>query len=524
MEDKINILIVDDNDKMLETLQDILGEEGYKITACVTLEEARSSLSRRPPYNVALIDLKLSGGSGLELLKDIREKNEFTAVILLTAYASLETALEAMKSGAFGYLQKPLHMEELKMTIKKALRQQELSLENKNLISRLKELSLKDQQTGLYNYRYLIERLGSEFERAKRYILPLSIIMLDIDYFKSINEVYGHEYGDYILREFAEYLKKCARTNDIIVRYGGEEFIALMPDTDKDGAGIFGKRLLEFLKEHIFDRKGNRIKLKISMGLASFPENGIDTVTGLLSAVDKATRQAKEKGGNRLSLFSSVTVEEIKNILADGGKGNVEKLKSRLLKMKSRADQVVLESIFAFAKAVEAKDYYTGKHSENMVSIATEIGKKLRLGTKDIDHLQYAAMLHDLGKIGIEDKILHKKHALNAVEREKIRRHPQIGAEIVRDIHFLKEVVPMILYHHERFDGLGYSMGLRGKAIPLGARIIAIADVYQALISDRPYRKAYRKEEALKVISEGSGAQFDPELVKAFLQIMQKKK
>lgn len=523
MEKEINILIVDDNDGLLETVKDVLSQEGYLISACSSLEEARWNLSRKP-YNLALVDLRLADGGGLDLLREIRKKDEDTAVVLFTAYASLETALEAMKNGAFGYLQKPLHMDELKMTIKKALRQQELSRENKNLIARLKELGLKDPLTGLYNYRYLIERLASEFERAKRHILPLSIIMLDIDYFKSINEVYGHEYGDFILKEFAEYLRKCARSNDIVIRYGGEEFIALMPDTDRGGALIFGRRILELLKERIFDRKGKRIKFKISMGLASFPENGINTATGLLNAVDKAMRQAKEKGGNRLSLFRSVTTREIKGILNDGGKGNVEKLKNRLLKMKNRANQVVLESIFAFAKAVEAKDYYTGKHSENMVSIATEIGRKMRLGQKDIDNLQHAAMLHDLGKIGIEDKILHKRSALSVVENDKIRRHPQIGAEIIRDIHFLKEVMPMILYHHERFDGLGYSMGLKGNEIPLGARIIAIADVFQALISNRPYRKAYRKDDALRIIKEGAGTQFDPEIVKAFIQIMQRKK
>lgn len=523
MEKEINILILDDNDKMLETLRDILGEEGYKTTACASLQEARGALGRRF-YNLALVDLKLSQGSGLDFLKDIRKESEETAVIIFTAYASLDTVLAAVKDGAFGYLQKPLNMDELKITVKKALKEQELSLENRHLIQRLKELSLKDSQTGLYNYRYLIERLASEFKRAKRYILPLAVIMLDIDYFKSINEVYGHQYGDSILREFSEYLKKCVRSNDIVIRYGGEEFVVLMPDTNKDGAATFGRRILELLKEHIFDRRGNRIKLKISMGLASFPENGIDTSGGLLSAVDKAMRQAKEKGGNRLALYQSVSAREIGDILKDGGRVNVEKLRTRLLQMKNRTNQILLESIFAFAKAVEARDYYTGKHSENMVSIATEIGKRLRLPQKDIDNLQHAAMLHDLGKIGVEDKILHKRSRLSLAEQEKIRRHPQIGAEIVRDIHFLKEVVPMILYHHERFDGMGYSMGLRGKDIPLGARIIAIADVYQALISDRPYRKAYNKEEALKIIKEGSGSQFDPEIVNAFLQIAQKKK
>ena len=275
---------------------------------------------------------------------------------------------------------------------------------------------------------------------------------------------------------------------------------------------------------NIFDRKGNRVKLKISMGVASFPENGIDSSAGLLSAVDKAMRQAKESGGNRMSSFQAVGAKEMRDILSDGGKGNVEKLKTRLLRMKNRTNQILLESIFAFAKAVEARDFYTGKHSENMVSIATEIGRRLRLSQREIDNLQHAAMLHDLGKIGIEDRILHKRSALTPQEKDKIRRHPQIGAEIIRDIHFLKEVVPMIMYHHERFDGLGYSMGLKGREIPLGARVIAIADVYQALISNRPYRKAYSKAEALKIIKEGAGAQFDPAIVKVFLQIVQKNK
>jgi HD-GYP domain-containing protein (c-di-GMP phosphodiesterase class II) len=140
-----------------------------------------------------------------------------------------------------------------------------------------------------------------------------------------------------------------------------------------------------------------------------------------------------------------------------------------------------------------------------------------------MEDLKHAAMLHDLGKIGIPDEILLKKGKLTDSEYDIIRKHPQIGAEIIRHIHFLKDVAPIVLYHHERFDGFGYCSGLKGKEIPLGARIIAIADVYQALTSDRPYRKAYSKEEALKIITEGSGTQFDPEIVKVFFEIIEAK-
>ena len=157
-----------------------------------------------------------------------------------------------------------------------------------------------------------------------------------------------------------------------------------------------------------------------------------------------------------------------------------------------------------------------------MVAIATEIGKKLNLSGRELQNLEYAAILHDLGKIAIPDKILHKRKELTKKEYEKIKKHHQIGEEIIRSIHFLSSAVPMVLYHHERFDGLGYPYGLKGEEIPFSARIIAIADVYQALISDRPYRKAFSKEESLRIIEEGLGIQFYPKVVKAFLEIMGK--
>lgn len=517
-----HILIVDDNPQMVETLSDILTEEGYKVTTAESVTFAKKALKAKF-YNIALVDLKLTDGTGLDLLEEIKRTSRDTTVIIFTGFASLETAIKAMDDGAFGYLQKPVNIEQLKLTLKKALKTQELSLENRRLVAKLREKSLKDIQTGLYNYRYLMERLVAEFKRSKRYLIALSVIMLDIDYFKSVNEVYGHQYGNKILKEFSRYLKDYVRGTDIIARYGGEEFVILMTETDKSGAIGFGERFLETLREHVFDRKGKRIKLTASMGIANFPEDESDTHTSLLNAADKALGEAKEKGGNRLSAFHIVSRREMKGIIEAGGKENIKKLKEKIFKIEKRAIQVLLESIYAFAKAVEAKDYYTGKHSENMIWIATGIGKRLRLSPNEIEDIQHAAILHDLGKIGIPDKILHKRKGLDRREFEKIKRHPHIGAEIIRPVHFLKNVVPTILYHHERFDGKGYTSGLKGKQIPLGARVIAIADVYQALISKRPYRKAYSREAALKIIQEGSGTQFDPEIVNAFVQVVKSK-
>jgi diguanylate cyclase (GGDEF)-like protein/PAS domain S-box-containing protein len=393
--------------------------------------------------------------------------------------------------------------------------------ERNNLLNSLKELSLKDTNTELYNYRYLMERLASEVVRARRYVLPLSAIMLDIDYFKSINDVYGHQYGNIILKEFAQFLKGFARIVDIVARYGGEEFVIVLPDTNKEGAIIFGKRLLDAIGKYTFDPEGKKVKLKASIGIASFPEDGIDigTASGLINSADKALLNAKENGGNKLYTFKDIG-KDIEDIVGKGGKENVDELREKLSKMSDRAEKTLLESMHAFTKAIQVKDYYTAEHSENTVSIVTRIGEKLNLSAAVIKTLGQAAILHDLGKVGVPDDILHKKEKLAKKDYEIIKRHPQVGAEIIRPIHFLDKLVPIILYHHERFDGLGYSAGLKGKEIPLGARIIAIADVYQALVSDRPYRKAYSEKEALDIIREGSGTQFDPEIVGAFLAIM----
>jgi HD-GYP domain-containing protein (c-di-GMP phosphodiesterase class II) len=161
---------------------------------------------------------------------------------------------------------------------------------------------------------------------------------------------------------------------------------------------------------------------------------------------------------------------------------------------------------------------------ENTVSYATGIAKGLDVSPDELENIRQAAVLHDLGKVGISDKILHKKSKLTEKEFAQIKKHPQIAADIIRPIQFMHDIVPLVLYHHERWDGKGYPAGLKGEDIPIGARIIAIADVYQALTSNRPYRKAFPKRKALQIIKEGAGTQFDPRIVATFLTFLKKEK
>jgi diguanylate cyclase (GGDEF)-like protein len=399
------------------------------------------------------------------------------------------------------------------------LKKSRLAAQNKKLLKKLKEASFKDPLTKLPTYQYFTERLEIGLRNAKKYMIPLSLILVDIDYFKSINNTYGHRIGNNLLRCFARYLKRFVRVSDILTRYVGAGFVLLLPNTPKPRALALGQRLCENIQKNPFRVREIEIKLKTSLGIICYPDDNINSVAGLIDALDKAVYRAKELGGNKVCSYEAITKKE-KTLITKTEE--VEGLKVNLKKAGKKLDQALLESIYAFAKAIEARDHYTGEHAEKMVSIVRNISKELGLSQDKMTSLEQAAVLHDLGKIGIDDKILRKKAKLSKKEYDQIKKHPLIGAEIIRSIHFLKEVVPFILYHHERFDGKGYVAGLKGNDIPLGARILAIADVYQALISDRPYRKAYSQKKALAIIKEGAGKQFDPDVVKALLKTVKK--
>jgi diguanylate cyclase (GGDEF)-like protein len=404
--------------------------------------------------------------------------------------------------------------------------EREKSKLNRELIrinEKLKSVSLIDAHTGFYNYRYLQEAVEMEFHQARRYAQNLALIMLDVDYFKSINDVYGIAFGDLVLKQLAKQLKRMVRRYDVLIRYGGEEIIVISPRLNRNAAFSLAQRLLNSLNIINFGNRKHNVKLKISLSVVSFPEDRAKNGMDLVSLADTLLNKAKEDGGNRA--FSSLDVKNRSGKIP--GKNSktigISGLKKKIDKLNKQSKQGLSESIFAFAKTLELKDHYTGEHVENTVHFATAVANQLNLPKEEIELIKQAAMLHDLGKIGVSENILLKKGKLNKKEFEEIKKHPQIGADIIRPIQFLHDLIPFIFYHHERWDGKGYPSGIKGEDIPLGARVIAIADVYQALISDRPYHKAFPKNVAVEMIRKSSGTQFDPRVVNAFLKIVKMK-
>jgi diguanylate cyclase (GGDEF)-like protein/PAS domain S-box-containing protein len=398
---------------------------------------------------------------------------------------------------------------------------------NKELMKsnkRLKQLLLTDSHTGLYNHRYLEDVIEAEFHRAKRYAHPLAVIMLDIDYFKSINDVYGHQFGDLVLKQFARQLKLIMRKYDIIIRSGGEEFIIISPGIDITQGLSIGQRILDAVNLYNFGDKNHNVKLKLSLAVVSYPEDRSAKGMSLVNLADHILAKAKEYGGNRV--YSVLDIRKQKDLAPDKRKKaiDIRILQGKLDKLTKRSNQSLVEAIFAFAKTIELKDHYTGEHVEQTVKYVTGICNELGLPKEELELIKQGASLHDLGKIGISEKILLKKSKLTRREFQEIKKHPQIGADILRPIQFLRNIIPLVFYHHEKWDGSGYPSGIKGEEIPIGARIIAIADAYQALTSDRPYRKAYTKEKAMKILKKGAGTQFDPRIASIFLKILQAEK
>jgi diguanylate cyclase (GGDEF)-like protein/PAS domain S-box-containing protein len=404
-------------------------------------------------------------------------------------------------------------------------KQAELELEkiNRELVrsnKRLNKLALKDPQTGLYNHRYLSEMIETEFHRVKRYGGALALIMLDIDFFKSINEMYGYQFGDLVLKQLAQELVKATRRYDIVVRYSGEEFVIISTGANRAQAVSLCERIIGRINVRHFGDAKNKVKLKITMAAVSYPEDRAGNAMDMIKIAEHILGKAKDDGGDRV--YSSLDKTKTAKENRESKIAEVNLLRQRLDKLNKQANQNLVESIFAFAKTLEVKDHYTGEHVERTVKYATDIASALSLPKHEVETIKQAAMLHDLGKIGISENILNKRSKLTKKEMDEIKKHPVIAADILRPVHILHPIVPIILHHHEWWNGKGYPDGLKGEEIPMGSRVVAVADVYQALTSNRPYRRAFPKKEALKIMQDFSGKQFDPKVIDVFMKIVKK--
>lgn len=391
---------------------------------------------------------------------------------------------------------------------------EELDRKNRELT----ELSITDGLTGLFNHRFLQDRFDFELKRVRRYGGDLSCMLIDIDHFKRINDTCGHQFGDSVLRQLATIMKTRSREIDICGRYGGEEFM-IITNLKADDALRYATKLHTAIEEHPFKNGSTNIKVTVSIGIAEY-RSDVKIKQQLIERADNALYQAKKDGRNLIRIWKELDYQYDKVLDRSG----IEELKLKFEQMSKQMRNTYIESTNVLIKAIDAKDPLAKEHSQNVSVYATQIAKALKLKESEIEIISSAALLHDVGKISIRDEILSKKDKLTFAELQTLKRHPEIGVNILRELKFLEKELPIILHHHERYDGTGYPHGLKGREIPLGSRIIAVADSFDAMVSGRSYKKKISWRAALEELKKGCNTQFAPEVVEAFLKVQRSKK
>ncbi len=464
-----NIMIVDDSpidrkiirqilEKRLDNIHVIEADNGMNINEKLVLNN----------IHACILDILMPVKNGFEVLRDIKQDHSVMdiPVIVCTGIEDGQAIEEALVLGAYDYFAKPLSDEAMKTS---------LPLKVKNAIQLMKRnehiryLSYHDSLTDLYNRRFYEE----EIKKINKEIHPISVVMGDINGLKLINDTFGYDKGDELLRKAAFAIKTACENKDIVARWGGDEFIILMPNTRKEEAEKTVKKIKDlYSKEQV-----NSINVSISFGW--------DTKDRLDQDISKVLKNAEDY------MYRNKTLESV---------------------------SVRSSMINTIIKALHEKNSREEKHSKRVSEICQQIGIKSGLSEIEVRKLKVAGLLHDIGKIAIEESILNKSGKLTNDEWEQIKAHPSIGYRILSSSHEMMELSECVLSHHEKWDGSGYPNGLKGIEIPKIARVIAVADSYDAMTSERAYRAALSEETVLEEIRKNAGTQFDPEIAKLFVE------
>ena len=367
-------------------------------------------------------------------------------------------------------------------------------------VPQLQEEAHQDAKTGLLSARRFMELLDEDIEKAVRSGHSLSVLMCDLDLFRNVNNTYGHLAGDEVLQAIAGILKSTFRTEDVVGRFGGEEFVVLLRNTNSTGAAIAAERIRREVRDTGFRISASEepLKLTISVGVASFPDS-VHDVKNLLHDADLAVYRSKLAGRNRVTIASPV--EDTPAFARDG------------------AYLRIMESLaFALDARGAAVEGRTLRVTALTLAVARELGVLEQ--SPEWRAIEQASLLHDVGKLAISSSVLYKQGPLTEEEWDEMRMHPEIGWAMLNQMEILRPAARIVLHHHEHWDGTGYPGGVSGFDIPIGARIFTVVDAYDAITSDRPYRAAQSESVAVQEILKNSGTQFDPSVVVALLKVL----
>ncbi|MGV8074894.1 MAG: diguanylate cyclase [Syntrophobacteraceae bacterium] len=544
-ENSIRVLLIEDSPRGDGLIREIFAEiEGPTmelrhteslITGLELLEEGET--------DVVLLDLSSPDSRWPDTLNQVRAHSPNLPVILFTDTDDEEVAVRAVQAGAQDFLVKgkvdagllvrtiycSRERKRIEDTLKEAAQKFEqtvrelehtgIIIEEQNRLLNL--LSLRDELTGLYNRRHMAEVIEGEFSRALRYGSELSCLMIDLDFFKNVNDTYGHAFGDMVLKEFSTSLKKHTRASEMCFRYGGEEFMVLLPQTDIEGAMKKAERIREFCENKIYEVGTSSTKVTVSIGVASVHRHQPAQSKELLAYADKALYRAKAEGRNRVKSYLEdssylLSDQQFRNHDANGITHLKERLSAVLEKTK-RASIASLE-LLVRDKVSDGTDMYNRK----MAYYLDLMGTRLRFPPAITETLKRAASLHGCFNALHEEKLGEGKEAGGFVQTQ-MRDHPYMLAELTELFDFFVNEKAVLLHHHENYDGSGYPEGLDSEQIPFGARLFAVADTLAALTSKKENGETLRSDEIVQEFAAHAGTRFDPMLVNLMLDVIEEK-
>jgi diguanylate cyclase (GGDEF)-like protein len=406
------------------------------------------------------------------------------------------------------------------------------ALHNAFVFQKLQQQSITDGLTGIKTRRFFWEALSAEWKRASRSGRPFSVVLIDLDKFKEVNDTMGHFEGDLVLARVGRLLEQKSRQSNVVARYGGDEFIVLMPETGAEQAQVLAERLRQWLAS---DPMLSEHRITGSFGVASFPMHGF-SIEDIIRVADAGMYVSKRSGGNSVSTAQEYVEGQdfarqrqqisayIEGFLRreQTGPEHLEELASTLYKLCSGEEDcnvpLLKEAIESLSRAAESRELQTAGHGDLVARYTEVIARALGLSSEETADLVYAARIHDVGKIFISERVLNKPGPMSDDEFQLVRMHAHVGAEIVGTIpnsHMMREAIE---HHHQRFDGSGYPDGLRGEEIPLWARIIGLTDAYANMVTEQSFGSARTPEQALDELSNMSGTRFDGMLVRLLLR------
>jgi diguanylate cyclase (GGDEF)-like protein len=397
--------------------------------------------------------------------------------------------------------------------------QQELLSEVDRLYREQAQAAVTDSITSLPNHRAIMNKLNEEISRCQRGSYICSVLFIDIDHFKQVNDTWGHRAGDMILCEVASRLRNTLRLEDFIGRYGGEEFAIVLTDTDISAVSSAAERLRIAVNSEPYyweaDNTGSSTSIPItaSIGAAVYGMHGITRET-LIEHADQAMYLAKHSGRNCVRI-ADVDLEGSANVSTENEHDDREQRYSDIIPVQT------VQTMQALTAVASAHDIGTDEHAHRILTLAAATARQMQRPEAEMHLLQLAALLHDIGKIGIPDAILHKPGPLTEEEWTVMRRHPEIGRQILTQAGgVFQHLAEIVVAHHERWDGNGYPRGIAGEDIPMSARILTVVDSYDAMTSRRVYHEPLSAEHAKTELLRCSGTQYDPLVVEAFLQVL----